>query len=71
MSEPTPSDLPRLLTIRQVVGLTRRSRSSLFEDISLGRLKATKLGRSLRIAEADYLAYLERGRREASRGGKA
>lgn len=64
MSEPTPTELPRLLTILQVAELTGRSKSSLYEDVALGRLKATRLGRSLRITEKDYVAYVERGRRE-------
>ena len=59
----TEKTLPRLLTLEEIVKLTGRSRRSLYVDISLGRLKTTKLGRSVRVIEADYVAYVEAGRR--------
>jgi predicted DNA-binding transcriptional regulator AlpA len=58
--------LPRLLTLEQIHELTRRSRSSLYTDIALGRLRVTHLGRSVRVFEQDYLDYVERGRHPMS-----
>lgn len=55
--------LPRLLTLAEITALTGRSRASLYCDISMGRLKVMKLGRSVRVHEADYLAYLEAARK--------
>ncbi len=63
----TGNELPRLFTIPEVVKLTGRCRRSLYTDIvAMGRLRVTKIGRSVRISEADYLAYLERGRKQAA-----
>jgi len=58
--EPT---LPRFMTLDEIALLTKRSRRSLYVDIALGRLKTTKLGRSVRVSEEDYLAYVKQGRR--------
>lgn len=59
--------LKKLLTLDDVRELTGRSRSSLYSDIALGRLRVTRLGRSVRISEQDYLDYLARGRQPMSR----
>ena len=74
-AEPTKSDsarkeLPRLLTLPEVVRLTGRCVRSLYTDIAMGRLRVTKLGQSVRISEADYLAYLEQGRKQGARRKK-
>lgn len=69
-AEPTKRDLPRLLTIPEIVELTGRCRRSLYTDIAMGRLRVTKLGQSVRVAEADYLAYLEQGRKQGTRRRK-
>jgi predicted DNA-binding transcriptional regulator AlpA len=66
-----PTGLPRLLTLAQVGGLTGRSRRSLYTDIALGRLQATKLGRSVRITEQDYLDYVTRGRQPMDPQGRS
>jgi excisionase family DNA binding protein len=66
----TGKKLPRLFTIPEVVKLTGRCRRSLYTDIAMGRLRVTKLGRTVRISEADYLAYLEQGRKQSARGKK-
>ena len=58
--------LPRLLTLERVHELTCRSRSSLYTDIALGRLRVTRLGRLVRVFEEDYLDYVERGRQPMS-----
>jgi hypothetical protein len=80
MKEPTkdePSEgdlirkeLPRLLTLQDIVELTGRCVRSLYTDIAMGRLRITKLGGSVRVSEADYLAYLEQGRKQGARGKK-
>jgi excisionase family DNA binding protein len=59
-------ELPRLLTLEQVRDLTGRSRSSLYTDIALGRLRVLRLGRSVRVSEQDYLDYLAKGRERMS-----
>ncbi|HZU96560.1 MAG TPA: helix-turn-helix domain-containing protein [Planctomycetota bacterium] len=69
-AEPTKRDLPRLLTLPEVVKLTGRCVRSLYTDIAMGRLRVTKLGKSVRVAEADYLAYLEQGRKQGTRRKK-
>jgi predicted DNA-binding transcriptional regulator AlpA len=69
-TEPTKPNLPRLLTLPEVVKLTGRCVRSLYTDIAMGRLRVTKLGQSVRISEADYLAYLEQGRKQGSRRKK-
>ena len=56
---PVPAGLERLFTVEQIVQLGARSRASLYLDIKAGRLKARKFGRSTRIAESDYRAYVE------------
>lgn len=54
-----PAGLERLFTVEQIVQLGARSRASLYLDIKAGRLKARKFGRSTRIAESDYRAYVD------------
>jgi predicted DNA-binding transcriptional regulator AlpA len=54
-----PRGLERLFTVEQIVQLAARSRASLYLDIKAGRLKARKFGRSTRIAESDYRAYVD------------
>lgn len=69
-AEPAKEELPRLLTIAEVVQLTGRCRRSLYTDIAMGRLHVTRLGHSVRISEADYLAYVEKGRLRGARRRK-
>ena len=66
-----PNGLPRLLTLAEVATLTGRSRRSLYTDIALGRLQDTKLGRSVRITEQDYLDYVARGRQPMDPQGRS
>ncbi|MGO9047994.1 MAG: helix-turn-helix transcriptional regulator [Xanthobacteraceae bacterium] len=54
-----PVGLERLFTVEQIAQLGSRSRASLYLDIKAGRLKARKFGRSTRIAESDYRAYVD------------
>ena len=61
-----PNELPRLLTLADVAELTGRCRRSLTTDIALGRLQVTRLGRSVRVTEKDYLDYVARGRQSMS-----
>ena len=64
-------ELPRLLTLAEVAALAGRSRRSLYTDVALGRLQVTKLGRSVRITEQDYLDYLARGRQPMDPQGRS
>jgi hypothetical protein len=57
-SEP-PAGLERLYTIDQVVRAGGPCRAKLYTDIKAGRLKAIKFGRSTRITESAYRAYVE------------
>ena len=54
-----PVGLERLFTIRQIAQLGGPCRAKLYNDIRAGRLKAIKFGRSTRITESAYRAYLE------------
>jgi len=54
------------MTLDQVRELTGRSRTSLYSDIAIGRLRVIRLGRSLRVSEQDYLDYVARGRQGMS-----
>ena len=47
-----------LLTIPEVVALTKRARSSLYQDINEGRLRTVKLGRSTRIPRSELERYI-------------
>jgi hypothetical protein len=51
--------LDRLLTIDQLVKLGGPCRAKLYDEIKLGRLRAIKFGRSTRIIESDWIAYLK------------
>lgn len=53
-----PIGLERLFTIDQIVRLGGPCRAKLYDDIKAGRLKAKKFGRSTRITEGAYRAYV-------------
>jgi hypothetical protein len=57
--ESAPVGLERLFTIDQIVRLGGPCRARLYEDIKLKRLRAIKFGRSTRITESDWTAYLK------------
>jgi excisionase family DNA binding protein len=54
-----PTGVERLFTIEQIAQLGARCRASIYVDIKQGRLRAVKFGRSTRVRESDYRAYLE------------
>jgi hypothetical protein len=56
---PAPMGLERLFTIDQIVQLGGPCRAKLYADIKLKRLRAIKFGRSTRITESDWSAYLK------------
>jgi excisionase family DNA binding protein len=56
---PPPVGLERLFTISQIAQLGGPCRAKLYNDIKLGKLRAIKFGRSTRISESAYRAYLE------------
>ena len=65
-TDPVGSDrlpLPRLLTLREVAALLQLSRAHLRREIRQRRLPAHRLGRAIRISEADLADYLGRRRR--------
>lgn len=51
--------LPRLLKLAEVGSQTGLSRSSLYREINAGRLNVVKLGRSVRITEAELVRFIE------------
>jgi len=55
----TPTGLERLFTIDQIVRAGGPCRAKLYVDIKEGRLKAKKFGRSTRITESAYRAYVD------------
>jgi excisionase family DNA binding protein len=60
VADETPSTgLERLFTVEQIARVGGRCRASLYLDIKAGRLKAIKFGRSTRISESAYRAYVE------------
>jgi hypothetical protein len=54
-----PFGLERLFTIDQLARLGGPKRAKLFADIRAGRLKTMKFGRSTRVSESAWRAYLE------------
>jgi hypothetical protein len=55
----SPAGLERLFTIDQIVRAGGPCRAKLYKDIKEGRLKAKKFGRSTRITESAYRAYID------------
>jgi excisionase family DNA binding protein len=58
-SSTPPAGLERLFTVGQIAQLGGPCRAKLYDDIKLGRLRAIKFGRSTRISESAYRAYVE------------
>jgi excisionase family DNA binding protein len=56
---PSPIGLERAFTVDQIAQTGVACRAKLYQDIKAGRLKAIKFGRSTRITESAYRAYLE------------
>ena len=54
-----PIGLERAFTVDQIAQTGVACRAKLYLDIKAGRLKAVKFGRSTRITESAYRAYLE------------
>jgi excisionase family DNA binding protein len=54
-----PIGLERAFTVDQIAQTGVACRAKLYNDIKAGRLKAIKFGRSTRITESAYRAYLE------------
>lgn len=51
----------RFLTVREVAELMRVSTMTVYRLIRAGELPATRVGRSVRLREAEVEAYLRRG----------
>ena len=54
-----PVGLERAFTVGQIAQTGVACRAKLYLDVKAGRLKAVKFGRSTRITESAYRAYLE------------
>lgn len=57
-SEPHSTDIPLLLTIKQVSKLTGISRSKLYEFLAAGDLPSVYIGASRRIRRPDLAIFL-------------
>ena len=53
------ASLERLFTVDEIAQMGGPRRAKLYLDIKAGRLKAKKFGRSTRITESAYRAYVE------------
>ena len=51
----------RLLTVREVAARMRVSNMTVYRLIQAGDLRATRVGRSYRLRQADIDSYLDRG----------
>jgi excisionase family DNA binding protein len=47
-----------LLTIADVMALSKLSRASVYREIDAGRLRVVKLGRSIRIPRAEFERWI-------------
>ena len=56
MENALPPTLHKLTTVMSRTGL---SRSALYREIRLGRLKVTKIGRAVRVREHDLIAFID------------
>ena len=56
MENALPPTLHKLTTVMSRTGL---SRSALYREIRLGRLKVTKIGRAVRVREQDLIAFID------------
>jgi hypothetical protein len=54
-----PDGLERMFTIREIAATGVACPAKLYQDIKAGRLKARKFGRSTRITEGAYRAYID------------
>jgi excisionase family DNA binding protein len=56
METPLPPTLHKVATVISRTGL---SRSALYREIRLGRLKVVKIGRSVRVREKDLVDFID------------
>jgi excisionase family DNA binding protein len=50
---------PRLHHLSEFLNRTGLSRSSAYREITAGRLRVTRIGRSLRVSEAEICRYIQ------------
>src|SRR5262245_12927597 len=50
-----------LITVKELAALAKRSRTSLYDDIKTGKLRAVRLGSSVRIPRVEAERYLTSG----------
>ena len=53
------STLPTLLKISEIMDRTGLSKASVYRVINAGQLKTVKIGRSVRVTEAELSRYIE------------
>jgi excisionase family DNA binding protein len=56
---PKPPETEPLLTVEDAARLTQTSTKWIYAQIRQGRLRATRLGRAIRIAREDWEAFLK------------
>ena len=59
----TPSRLPRLLTVDEAAEVLSLSAKSIRRRIDAGEIPMHRLGRAIRIAEDDLIAYIAQTRK--------
>jgi excisionase family DNA binding protein len=52
------NEMPQMLSLQMVSDRTALSRSTLYREIDAGRLKAVKIGKSVRITEQSLRNYI-------------
>jgi len=52
------NEMPQMLSLQMVSDRTALSRSTLYREIDAGRLKAIKIGKSVRITEQSLRNYI-------------
>ena len=51
--------LPRLLTLRAISDASSIPRSTLYDLVTQGKIPVVRVGASIRVAEVDWLAWIE------------
>lgn len=55
----TTATVPTLLRLSEVMARTGLSKASVYRVINAGKLKTVKIGRSVRISEAELSRYID------------
>ena len=60
----TPTEAPQLHKLETLLDRTGLSRSTVYREIALGKLKPVRIGRAVRISEAEICRYIAMKERE-------